>query len=326
MRKRSKKDKGCLQRIFYILVFMILLATIAAIAYIVHIEHQKSQRETYEEKGQHQKTEESKHDHVTTRVVPRDLEVTRPPERIQPQEIPVPVVPPKREGRKIAIIIDDLGPDLKPIRELLTIPASITFSILPYYAHSRDASDILHKAGKEILLHLPMEPHDYPAINPGRGALLIAMTDDELKRQTQKDIDAVPHIKGINNHMGSRFMESAAKLNIVMEEVKQKDLFFIDSRTTVHTKGEEVARKLGIHFAARNIFIDNEQDYEKTYSQLMALVLNGHKAGQVILIGHPYPSTIAALKKAIPLLKTEGIEIVPVSVLTGIPLEGRPGF
>src|SRR5271157_4206039 len=124
--------------------------------------------------------------------------------------------------KRVAILIDDIGYDLSPLYELLKIHASLTFAILPHYAHSVDAANILHRAKREILLHLPMEPHTFPDENPGMGALLMSMNDRQIKEEVDKDLDAIPHISGVNNHMGSKFMEDEAKLNIVFRELKRR--------------------------------------------------------------------------------------------------------
>jgi len=219
--------------------------------------------------------------------------------------------------KRVAILIDDIGYDLSPLYELLKIDASLTFAILPYYAHSVDAANILHRAKREILLHLPMEPHTFPDENPGKGALLMSMSDRQIKREVDKDLDAIPYLSGVNNHMGSKFMEDEAKLNIVFRELKKRNLFFVDSRTTPLSKGPEIARKLGLQCVSRKIFIDNDHDYMTIFRNLTTRIDRefDHKSEAVVLIGHPHLKTIQALKEAIPVLKARGIDIVPVSAL-----------
>jgi polysaccharide deacetylase 2 family uncharacterized protein YibQ len=128
--------------------------------------------------------------------------------------------------KKIAIIIDDIGNDLSPLYEFLKIDASLTFAILPHYAHSVDAANILHRAKREILLHLPMEPHTFPHEDPGMGALFLSMSDQQIKAEVDKDLDAIPHLSGVNNHMGSKFMEDETKVDIVFRQIKKRNLFF----------------------------------------------------------------------------------------------------
>ena len=223
-----------------------------------------------------------------------------------------------RQARKrVAILIDDIGYDLSPLYELLKIDASLTFAVLPHCAHSVDAANILHGAKREILLHLPMEPHTFPDENPGMGALLTSMSDRQIEEQVDKDLDAIPYLSGVNNHMGSKFMEDEAKLNIVFRELKRRNLFFVDSRTTPLTKGQEIAKKVGLRFASRKIFIDNDHDYMTIFRNLTTRIDGefAHKSDAVLMIGHPHLKTIQALKEAIPVLKARGIDVVPVSAL-----------
>ncbi len=219
--------------------------------------------------------------------------------------------------KRVAILIDDIGYDLSPLYELLKIDASLTFAILPHYAHSVDAANILHRAKREILLHLPMEPHTFPDENPGMGALLMSMSDRQIEEEVDKDLDAIPYLSGVNNHMGSKFMEDEAKLNIVFRELKKRNLFFVDSRTTPLSKGPEIAKKLGLRFVSRKIFIDNDHDYMTIFRNLTTRIDRefDHKSEAVVMIGHPHLKTIQALKEAIPVLKARGIDIVPVSAL-----------
>lgn len=223
--------------------------------------------------------------------------------------------PPATET-KIAIIIDDIGFDLPSVRELLTIDAPIAFAVLPHAPHSVATAEMLHGAGREILLHLPMEPHD-PGKNPGPGALFRWMGEAEIRQQVEEDIAAVPHVIGVNNHMGSAFMEDEGKLAVVFGELKKRGLFFIDSRTTPHSEAGDLALKMGIPFAARKVFIDNDQDHEITVKSLLGR-LEKKNGNRMIMIGHPYPSTVLALKEAVPILKARGVEIVPPSEMVEI--------
>jgi polysaccharide deacetylase 2 family uncharacterized protein YibQ len=219
--------------------------------------------------------------------------------------------------KRIAIIIDDIGYDLSPLNELLEIDASLTFAILPHCAHSVDAANILHSAKREILLHLPMEPHTFPDENPGVGALFVGMNDQQIKDEVDKDLSAIPHLSGVNNHMGSKFMENEAKLEVVFRQIKERNLFFVDSRTTPLSQGPAIARKLGLRFVSRNIFIDNDNDYITIFRNLTNRIDREFdlKSESVVMIGHPHQKTIQALREAIPVLQSRGIDIVPVSTL-----------
>lgn len=219
--------------------------------------------------------------------------------------------------KRIAILIDDIGYDLSSLNELLQIDAPLTFAILPHYTHSIDAANILHEAKREILLHLPMEPHTFPDENPGMGALFLSMSDRQIKETVDKDIDAIPHLSGVNNHMGSKFMEDESKLDIVFRQLKKRNLYFVDSRTTSLSKGPKIARKLGLRFISRRVFIDNDNNYMTIFRNLTTRIDGefDHTSEAMVMIGHPHMRTIQALKEAIPVLKARGIDIVPVSAL-----------
>jgi uncharacterized protein len=219
--------------------------------------------------------------------------------------------------RQVAIIIDDIGNDPEPVRELLKINAEITFAVMPYCSHTRDAAEALHLANREVLLHLPMEPVSYPRKKPGKGALFTDMNDQELLFQLDKDLAAVPYISGVNNHMGSKFMGNEEKLKLIFNRLKEKKLFFIDSRTTSDSKALAASHATGLPLVSRKIFLDNNHSYKEIY-KILAGIARDTEAGDVspiIIIGHPHPETIRAIKDAIVLLQDKGVAIVPVSEL-----------
>lgn len=219
--------------------------------------------------------------------------------------------------RKIAIIIDDIGYDLWPVQEIISMTVPITLAILPHCPYSTESAERAYRAGKEILLHLPMEPSNYPEKNPGEGALFISMSDGDICHQLDANFKSVPHVSGVNNHMGSRFMEDEKKLEVVLKILRGKKLFFVDSYTTKNTKGQEVARKVGVPFAGRDVFIDNNSSFVDTMEILEKMIDKRGNWQTLIIIGHTYKSTIQALKKAIPLFEASGIEIVSLSELMG---------
>jgi len=214
---------------------------------------------------------------------------------------------------KIAIVIDDLGGENKISQELLRWDLPVTFSILPFTPYSKTLAGEAHRKGKEIILHLPMEPRGYPQVRPGEGVLLEEMDETNLLRQLSKDIEAVPYIKGVSNHMGSRLMEDPEKIKIVLSELKRRGLFFLDSRTTPQTIGLQVAQSVGLKAMERSIFIDNSSADEDIKQQLERLIQISLSKGKAIGIGHPHPSTIKSLKEMIPKMKEMGIELVPLS-------------
>jgi len=214
---------------------------------------------------------------------------------------------------KVAIVIDDIGGEDKISKELLRWDFPITFAILPFTPFSKRLAGEAHRQGKEVILHLPMEPWGYPQIRPGEGVLLEEMDEARLLRQLSKDIEAVPYISGVSNHMGSRLTEDSEKMKIVFSELKRRGLFFLDSRTTPQTIGLQVAQSVGLKAMERSIFIDNSstaEDIKRQLDQLMELSLS---KGKAIGIGHPHPSTLKSIKEMIPKMKEKGIEVVPLS-------------
>ena len=225
-----------------------------------------------------------------------------------------PTLPANTTG-KLAIIIDDLGHSTGVLRKLVELNYALTFSILPNLENTSQTAEIIHDKNYEMLLHLPMQPIGWPAINPGPGALMITDDDKSLARKLEINLLSVRYAVGANNHMGSAFTKHGDGLQTVMEVLKSKNLFFIDSKTAPGNTARNTADLYGVPYLSRNIFLDNHQDEKKIEIQLYKAAKIAEKHGQAIAIGHPYLSTLRVLAANLPILEKRGIRIVPVSNL-----------
>jgi len=218
---------------------------------------------------------------------------------------------PVDERPVVAIVIDDLGADATHTKQALALPPEVTTSFLPYPDRSLALSREAHSAGHEVLVHMPMEP--VGGENPGPSALIIGLGSEEIKKRLAGALSRVSDYDGVNNHMGSRFTASKADLIPVMQELKSRGVFFLDSRTTEKTKAVEVAREVGVVSAARDIFLDDEQSAKAVEIQLLKVEEFAHKNGSVIAIGHPHAETLDVLASWVKTLSIRGVRLVPVS-------------
>ena len=213
---------------------------------------------------------------------------------------------------KVSIIIDDLGYDSAIADKFIGLDARLTFSILPFSPFQKKIAGKARKNGIDVLLHLPMEPLEYPRIDPGPGALLTAMTPDELIRQLNADLDSLPYVTGVNNHMGSKMTAESDRMNQVFSVLKQRKLFFIDSRTTAETQSGQSARLFKVPYAQRDVFLDHVPKAEYIHSQMAKLIRYAETHGEAIGIGHPHAVTYEVLRELLPGLKSK-VELVSAS-------------
>ena len=214
---------------------------------------------------------------------------------------------------RIAIIIDDMGYHRKIGDALLALDLNLSFSFLPHAPFAEQQEEKAYQMGRDIMVHLPMEASD-AKWDPGPGALYLSASPDDLKLTLKKNLAAVPHAIGANNHMGSRFTQNRQAMHGVLSELKNQGLFFVDSFTTARSTGMDEARKMGIKTGRRHIFLDNEQNPQKICGQLDKLAALAEKQHQAIGIGHPYQSTLDALRNCgEQLLNT--VHVVPVHEL-----------
>ena len=249
------------------------------------------------------------------KTIPLPAEPQKEPSVKEPlTKKPSSVVEKKESLYQIAIVIDDLGNNKEMFNRLLNMNLSFSFSVLPNQDYSLYISRKVRNKKYDLLLHLPMEPEDNEKIK-GEGFIMSDMTPNEMLKQLNNDLKAVPNVIGVNNHMGSFLTQDRKAMAVVLGEIKRKGLFFVDSRTTSKTVAYDVARKLGLKSAMRDVFLDDIEDEKEIIKQIELLINTARKEGRAIAIGHPRPSTIAALEKMLPALKSNGIEVVPVSRL-----------
>lgn len=215
----------------------------------------------------------------------------------------------------IAIVIDDMGSSIHEATSLMSIGVPLTFSIIPGLQKARDVARLAHDRGYQVMMHIPMEPQGYPAQRLEANGLLLSQGSEEIARRVNGYFTQVPYADGANNHMGSKFSEDREKMAVVLNQLKARGLFYIDSMTTPQSVGLKLARSMEVDSAGRNVFLDNEKEVQAITSQLDQLAALARKKGSAIGICHPHQITIKALSAHLPRLKKEGITFVSAGEL-----------
>lgn len=196
----------------------------------------------------------------------------------------------------VAVVIDDMGVSVPHTRDILSLEKPITASFLTYGAANRKQVKEAKEKGFEVMLHVPMMPHAKADLAP--VTLSPDMQEDEIKNDFEQMLDRYKGLgmKGINNHMGSLFTEDEKSLGYVMQILKDRNLFFLDSKTTAKSVGAKVAAEYGVPYIARDVFLDNENDYNYIMKQLRQTEKIAHMRGYAVAIGHPRSQTYLALR------------------------------
>jgi len=320
-KKRRKKSSGksSLFRAFGGVVILLLLVALAGLAAHYFISPAKPPKPTAPSKLPPAAKTPAVKAPAAKQPVVKEPVAEIPTFEIYPQkEVPPekksvkPPPPDEKQLPQVAIIIDDLGYDRKLAKKLADLNAVLTFSILPYGPFTDSIASMLNARGLEIMLHLPMEPMEYPSVNPGPGTLLTSMTPDQLISQLKENLNAVPYIKGVNNHMGSKMTAESSQMYQIFSVLKERKLFFIDSRTTPRTLCKPSARLFQILFAQRDVFLDHLQDADFIRRQVKELVRIARQNGYAVGIGHPHLITYTILREMLPELQTQ-VKLVPAS-------------
>ncbi len=216
----------------------------------------------------------------------------------------------------IAIIIDDMGNDIgKRFKTLLKLKG-LTFSVLPGCRNSHYTVKKGLEAGHEIMLHCPMEPINAELIPKSDKTMLLAnMSDQEVEQTLLNNLASLPPVSGLNNHMGSKFTQNGPKMEIVMNILKSRKMYYVDSVTIQNTKGWKTADKMGVPHIKRDVFLDHKNNKAYIKKQISKLIRTAFKKGYAVGIGHIRAGTPATLETAYQEFKALGIEVVPVSYI-----------
>lgn len=215
---------------------------------------------------------------------------------------------------KVAIIIDDIGYHLDIAEQIMNLNFPVAISVLPFLPHTHIVAEKAKEKGFTVLLHLPMEPHNSNT-DPGKGAIFTTMNEQEIRAKVSANLEEIPYSDGVNNHMGSKATEDNYLMRIVLNELKERNLFFIDSMTSPNSVGYKLSKEMGVKTAQRTVFLDNEQDIDYIRNQVTILKDSALKYGNAIAIGHPYCNTIEVLREIKLILTPVGVVIVPLEEL-----------
>ncbi|QQZ44708.1 divergent polysaccharide deacetylase family protein [Pseudomonas sp. SK3(2021)] len=212
----------------------------------------------------------------------------------------------------LSLIIDDLGQSLPRDRRVLALPGPVTTAIMPDTPHAAEFAREAHRAGKIVILHMPMDPATGPfAWHP-------ELPIEELERRLDAAFKAVPYTSGINNHMGSRMTSQPQAMAWLMAELQRRHKFFVDSRTSAKTVAAAEAQKIGLASVSRDVFLDDERTEDAIGHQLQTAINLAHKQGSAVMIGHPYPQTLAVLERELPRLKAQGIDWIDIELMISV--------
>lgn len=323
-RKRKKKTRKRLSRaalkfqLFKVAIgFLLLIALVGAAGWLTQYlmqDRQRAIRADFTQKRQIKSAASAR-----PKIKKPLYEVPQAPQNTVSAPVDAPrTTPPARDGLpRVAIIIDDVGYDPKIVDKLFKLEVAVTLSVLPNSPHGKTIAHKARRRGTEIMIHLPMEPVEYPDVDPGPGALLSSMGPDELIGQLKRHLDAIPVAIGVNNHMGSKLTASSDQMNQIFTILRKRNLFFIDSLTTDQTQTRASARLLKVPYARRSVFLDNDPYPDGIRRQIEQLIRIAGRNESAVGICHPYATTLDVLRQELPELKKR-VKLVPASAVVRI--------
>jgi uncharacterized protein len=287
-----------------------------------HMEEQEQNETPLELKGQ---TAPAK-DVLEKKSVLEKSELHKREEQLSPQSAikwAAPKAAPKEEPKaavvhisgnpQIAIVIDDMGLNMRNSAQMAQLIAPMTLAYMPYAQNLSKQTKTAWDHGHELIVHMPMEPEDIKHNNPGPNALLTTNTADENIARLNKNLHAFTGYIGLNNHMGSKLTADSKAMRPILQSIKDRGLWFLDSRTIGNSVAGKIAAELNIPSVTRDIFLDNVESVTTILAQLRQTEAVAQKRGYAVAIGHPHNATIAALKIWLPEARKKGFKLVPLS-------------
>ena len=213
----------------------------------------------------------------------------------------------------VAIVIDDLGLNRPNTAAFNELPAPLTLAFLPYAGRIEAQAEAAHAAGHELMVHLPMEP--FGSDWPGPDALTTKIDRKEFTSRLEKNLNRFKGFVGVNNHMGSRLTADRSRMNVVMRELRDRDVLFLDSKTSARSVASDVAGQSGVPNTSRDVFLDHVIDLGAIRRQLARVERVARQSGSAVAIGHPHGVTIQALREWLPTLEARGFVLAPISAV-----------
>ena len=213
-----------------------------------------------------------------------------------PQTAPEPVVPepaekPEKPKKRIYLILDDGGHNTRQLMPFLKFPGKLAIAVIPRLEYSAEVAELTYQHGKTVMLHQPMQP--LGKADPGEGAIYVNMSDNDVRKTLEENLDSIPHVVGFNNHMGSAGTSDERVMDVVLKVAKQRGLFFVDSFTHAGSVCAKVAKKNGMRIARRDVFLDNDKSREKMIEAFNKGKEVADKKGYAVMIGHVWSDELA---------------------------------
>lgn len=226
------------------------------------------------------------------------------------------------KSKMASIIIDDFGNRMKGTQEIINLPYPLTVAVMPFLPTSKSDAEAAHLAGKEVIIHLPMEPMNANKSWLGPGVISTSLSDAEIRKRVDAAIADIPHAIGINNHMGSKATVDARVMRIILEQCKKHKMFFVDSHTNYHSIACKTAEEVGVPCIENEMFLDDQHTLSHVTKQLSLIHQRLQTRRYCIAIGHVGAGgkiTAEALKNKLPELANY-IQFVPISKLISMKL------
>ena len=222
-------------------------------------------------------------------------------------------LPSRKARNKVAIIIDDMGYSIKAINDICSFKKPLTVSILPHSPLAKETARIAYQNKLEVMLHLPLESVNNQEENNMEGIIHSQMSEEQIIKTMKTSLDQVPYASGVNNHMGSKITANKILMSIILENLKERNLFFVDSRTTSRSVACKVAQSLGIPSVSRHVFLDGQNRENYIRGKIIELFRLAQKKGKAVGICHPTEKTLKVLKENFHLLEKYNLEPVLAS-------------
>ncbi|TGT78672.1 divergent polysaccharide deacetylase family protein [bacterium M00.F.Ca.ET.159.01.1.1] len=226
-------------------------------------------------------------------------------------------------GARVAIVIGGLAVSQTGTQAAIAkLPAEVTLAFAPQGNSIGRWMQSARQSGHEIVMQVPLEPFDYPNVNPGRNTLTVSATPDENLKSLHWALSRTTNYTGVMNYMGARFSADASAMEPLMAELGKRGLAYVDDGSSSRSVAPDLALKDGVPFVAGDTAIDAVQDRGEILKKLDSLEATARAKGSAVGIGSAFDITVDTVTSWIAEAKKRGIEIVPISAVAIDPQKG----
>jgi polysaccharide deacetylase 2 family uncharacterized protein YibQ len=232
---------------------------------------------------------------------------------------------PARDTARLALVLYGFGDDPEAAAAFFRLPAPFAVAVVPGARWSPAMLRAARAAQREIVLHVPLEPVNYPQVNPGPGTLLVTIPPARITGTLRRWLDQAGPVSAVANHMGSLATQDMAVMGAVYRELRRRGLPFVHLQPAAGAVCKALAAERGVAYEEPDVTLDAEAraaDGRALERRWKDTLERARERGRLVVFVRATPRVRAWLPGALAPKRVEGVSVVPLASLLRRPAGG----